>query len=474
MKCKQVQLWLLTADGNSPASSGLRRHLYDCVRCRRERQRVLRLDDAVRRLPFPPGNADTQTKLWERIGPALPPPLPARPVYLPWRRVLRWAAAAVLLFAVGWPLVRHFLPPRGAAPSPAPQLTAEGHQLWVGPEDKSAVLLVARHDVRLAETTDVAEQLEVLAALAADLKDKAVEGVRAGKTGNLPLLATLYEQVVRQGIAGRVAALPPEKKPAAVNSLTARLRTTATEVAAVAGASLPVVAEMLRPLCVVSRESADRLEAERSPTLPAATIATGPAPLLTALVHQGLRLAEETDLVRRADLCAELASFLAPAVVLLSTGGDAGAAQELSECMSDMLEFGAADSLEAAGDAGQGRQEDVEKVLRRSAQAVAVLERNLSQVPEAARAGLRQALDAAQLGDDRVREVGAAQGKGRAVGPPWKLEADKGGNEKGKMPPGRQKKPKDKPPSKVPPGHLKDKPDRGKNEPQAKDEKANR
>src|SRR5260370_294932 len=231
MKCKQVRLWLLTTQGNGPAPSGLRKHLYDCARCRRARERLVKLDDAVRRLPLPAGNPASPARLWERIGPAAPAVLP--PV----------------------------LPtPPPAAPPPPPG----------------------------------------------------------------PLLTALYERILRQGIAGRVAALPPDQKADLAKSAAGRLRASDAEVEAVARESVPVVAEMLRPMQVAARESADRLEAEHPPAADnrRPVFRGGPAPLLTVLVYQGLRLADETDLVRRADLCAELASFLAPAVVVLCAAGD--------------------------------------------------------------------------------------------------------------------------------------------------------
>jgi hypothetical protein len=436
MKCKEVQLWLLTAQCNGPMAAGLRDHLYDCARCRRYRDRVVKLDAAVRRLPVPPGSAAGRAALWERIGPAAPPVLPpilSPPLHKtrrarPWRGVLPWAAAAALLVAVSAFMARRFFPPRGDAPVPRPPAVADGHQMWMQPDDKAIVVRVARHDARLAETTDATQQLQVLTQLADDLKDEALRGAREGKPANVPLLAGLYGQVVRQGVAQRLAALPAKQKPDLAKSAAGRLRAAEAEVEAVAGKSVPVVAEMLRPMQVAARTSADRLEAERlaaPENLPPVFLGS-PAPLLAVLVYQGLRLADETDLLRRADLCAELASYLAPAVVVLCAAGDDEPADDLSECLGDLLEHGVADSLDrlAPEDARQ-RRADIDKVREHCVRTVGILEQNRSKVPEAARAGLDRALEAARPATDRVRDAG--EGKARPDVPPAQPDVAKEG-----------------------------------------------
>src|SRR5436190_297721 len=98
--------------------------------------------------------------------------------------VPRFAAVMKCTEAQVWLRIRSFQKPR-VEPSKTPVI-AQGHQLWIGPEDRPAVLRVARHDVRLAETTDPARQLDVLSDLADDLKDEAIRLTRAGKHGNLP------------------------------------------------------------------------------------------------------------------------------------------------------------------------------------------------------------------------------------------------------------------------------------------------
>src|SRR5439155_21150184 len=80
----------------------------------------------------------------------------------------------------------------------------------------SILLGAINRDVHLAQASGPVEQLDALVHLADDLRGEALRRVRAGTPDELPLLASLYDQVVRRGVVGKAAALPVEQKPTVV------------------------------------------------------------------------------------------------------------------------------------------------------------------------------------------------------------------------------------------------------------------
>jgi hypothetical protein len=415
MKCNEVQLWLRTSNGQMPAPSGLRRHLYKCAACRRERQRVLKLDHSVRRLPVPPENPATRALLLERIGKTAAPMPSRRPRLRIWPRVLRWTAAAAVVLVTSWLVVKQFR--KTHVEEPLARVMHAGSQVWIGPEDRATIVRVARHDVRLAETTDPVEQLEVLTALSSDLKDEALRLARAGKSGNVPLLTSLYQQVVRQGIVGRAAAVPADNRGAVLGPLVKRLQAAEQEVDAAAREARPLVGERLRPLSDAARETAALLSGEHALPAVAVRLPAGPAPLLTVLVQQGLQIAAESNYLSRADLCADLASMLAPAIVVMASEGQEVDSRDLTSCVNELLEQGVADNLDRAAEQ-QGSAlpaADLASIHQRSAQVRTTLADNLAKVPAESRADLQHALEAVEQGNKRV--LAAGSGKEKSKGP---------------------------------------------------------
>jgi hypothetical protein len=135
------------------------------------------------------------------------------------------------------------------------------------------------------------------------------------------------------------------------------------------------------------------------------------------LVQQGLQLAAESDHLRRADLCADLASMLAPAIVVMASEGLEVDSRDLTACVSELLEQGVADNLDRAAEQ-QGkalRDAELVSIQQRSAQVRTTLEDNLTKVPAEARADLQHALDAVGEGNKRV--LAAGSGKEKSKGP---------------------------------------------------------
>jgi hypothetical protein len=404
MKCREAQSWLLTLRTDQSLPGAVQQHLGLCARCRELSARLTRLDESVRQLPLPPGNPAARAGLWDRIEDSTlrQPIRPRRPSrWLLWRQAaLTVAAAAAILFAIGV-----LVGALGWFTSPDPPQLAK-QELDAAGGETALVVRLAKYDAQLGKTTEVAQQLDVLGHVAGDLKDEALRRVRQGTATDVPLLSELYGQVVREGIARRAVLLPQEKKPALTTTLVKQLRDTATEVRTLARQSLPVVQDMLQPLTRAAREAANLVESGRTPAGAAPPDVPGPRPLVATLVRQGLRLSAETDPVRRADLCSELASVLAPNVVLLSESGTSGQASELGTCMTELLNQGVAENLKhvQGNNLTAERQAEMERVRRHLTEAADVLKRNLSRASPEAKVELQTAIDAFGLGLDRVAE----------------------------------------------------------------------
>lgn len=455
MKCREIQPWLLSSRAMGPLPVTVQRHLDECSRCRRMRTLLTRLDEQVCQLPLPPANPMVKAQLWERID-ALPvasvatPSRSFRTRLLPFGRMLAAATAASILIGLGWFLGRQTTSSRPAAMEQLAGQPSDKDKIVTARSREAAVVVrVVKHDVRLAEAMSVEEQLDTLNLLAGDLKDEAFRLVQQGSPGETPMVVRLYEQVLRNGLVRRAVSLPEDKKAAIVGDIVRKLRSTDEEVRLLARNSLPVVAGMLKPIGNAARESSNLLEAGRSAEeiiFPETSLGSS-TPLLVSLVLQGLKLADENDPLRRADLCSELALFLAPNVVLLSARGDEQLAGEMGACLGELLDRGVEKNLGRAesADAKGSRLEESQAVRGRSEQAVVILEQNLSSASPEARAGIERAVEASNSKHDRTKKAGKGKGKPEHSGTP-SSRGDK--NETGDSPSGK---------SFVPPGLQKEK-----------------
>jgi hypothetical protein len=418
MKCREVRLWLLTARAQEPLPADLSRHLDGCPRCRRRQEQLARIDEQMRRLTPPPSDAAAgKAGLWRRLDQA-----PRRPPRrLPWRLLAAALAASLLLglgLGLGW-----MLKPAGPAQS-SPPLVQKPPAPDAG---RPLASRLAEQDVRLAAALGVEEQFTAFGRMADALQAEAFRLAREGARDELTLAADLYGLVVRRGLASRVGSLPAGRRAELTAGLVGRLQATQTAVERQAEEALPAVAELLRPLGTAARDAAAAIQADRPAAEAPRTPAPGAAqPLLTVLVVQGLRLAEEEDPLRRADLSAELAHHLSQAVVLLAAGGDADQASDLSASLGELMDVGVAENLDRAekADVKGARRAEAEQVQQRASQAVEALKRNLAHAPEAARAGLERALKASAEGWERSQRDGGSKGKPGRKGPPW-LRGDK-------------------------------------------------
>src|SRR5688572_18824356 len=102
MDCERARLLLLQSDDPRPAgcpSPGLAEHVRQCVACRRLAGKLAQLEEAWRGLPLAGNPERAQRTFLKRLARDRSV---ARPKVRPWRaRPVRWAAAAVLLLALG-------------------------------------------------------------------------------------------------------------------------------------------------------------------------------------------------------------------------------------------------------------------------------------------------------------------------------------------------------------------------------------
>jgi hypothetical protein len=307
MKCAAAETWLLAAEAADGLPGAVRHHLDRCPRCRRQRERIDRLERLLAGQAPPAFPAAARDRLWRELE-----RLPARSAAAPrerkrWPRP--WIAALVLLSAgLGWLLASR----DGSAP--ADRDVAPPAAL-----PRNEELLVARfleRDLRLTRTSSPGEQLQVLRDMADDLRGEALHRARQGAAADVPLVTGLYGRVVREGLVGRALALPAEQRPAQVAAVLRQLHEAETE-ADRAAVDVPAPAGVfLKPIGEASRDAQGSLRDGRLPVpgpgvevaLAADDAGTWRA-LLTVLVVQGLRLAEEEDPARRADYSRELAEL---------------------------------------------------------------------------------------------------------------------------------------------------------------------
>lgn len=280
------------------------------------------------------------------------------------------------------------------------------------------------HDLRLAQTVAPEARFDALAALSADLEAEALRLAERGKLDDLATLTGLYDQVLRRGVIGQARQLPAPRQAETTASVARRLAATEKQALELADRSLPALGDHLRSLAVMAQDTSRQLQSDLPPLppLPPAPKTAVPRNVLGSLVLNGLRLAEEDDPLRRADVCSDVADQLVQTILQASAAGDEEEASRLGKLLGDMMDHGVAANLDQVPHAERegARRDEWDQVGRRAVEASAALEKNLEQAPAPARKGLERAL--------------AASSKGR------EKACQKVGKTKSKTPPGQQKK----------------------------------
>jgi hypothetical protein len=349
---------------------------------------------------------------------------------VPW---LVACAATVAAAVFGWWIghasiaVEEPIPPSVSKPKPIVPVSV----------DRPIAVRLAELDVLLASAESPSERVDGVARLANELEEEAFRLARQGPMENLPQVVSLYSVVAEGGLTGQMRTLTAEQREQIVPFLVEQLQATESRAQTEAKNALPTLAEQFQRLVHSARDTVALLkgvaQTKQSPALPAGE------DLLSRLVRLGLRLAEEGDPLRRAEVSLDLSAHLTQAIVLLSADGHTEQAVQLGEQLGELMDQGVADNLDrvSAADPDPERKVAVERVRQQAIQATTMLEKNLAQAPAAARAGLEQAMEASRDGRDRAVKGGKPKDKApnKVHGPPWKRDKDA----PGKVPPGHQK-----------------------------------
>lgn len=436
MNCEVVEHWLLAERSDAALPAEVRHHLAECTACLRQRSLLRQLDRLAHEVPVPPANPAIKAALWDRLEPReeVPqePPMPVRSRRrsIPFHtQMVALATCVLLLIGVGLiigrlTVLRPEKPDEPASVEVKPLPPREKQpKTPSSPQERLVYLRLADRNVQLAAATSGPQRVDSLTHMAEELQTEAVSKARQGPLDEVARLVRLYQIVLQSGVAGQAFKLPPNEREAVSPRLVKALTGSAAQVDKAVAASVPAVADLLRPMAISARVVAAAIVAGKSPAI--AKVAPLDDDSLDRLVQFGLRLADEPDPLRRADVSADLANFLSHSIVLYSVSGDDHTVGELGTSLGALIETGIGDNLDrAASDDWTGdRQPEIEKVRLRASQPAEVLEQNLAKAPAAAAPAIQKALDTSRHGWEKA----AKGGKGKGKGPP-------------KTPPGLQKK----------------------------------
>ena len=456
MKCQEARLWLLSSKSREPLPTALERHLEDCARCRAKRRVLGRLDERVRAVPIPDGSKVAKEQFFKRLA-ETPGPSPqirpevARPVKKTSQRsnlAIRCGAglvAACALIAVGWIMGRRDVPisivevpvpapvAQKAPETPLPKVTPKSPAIGTVEKSNQLALLVRilKHNGRLAETFDAAEQVHVLSSLAEDLKTELLESVRRDALDESVVLAELYAAVVRVGMLSRIDRLPPDARQALAAIYTTRFQAAADEMIAKGQNARPMAKELLAATASTASEAANAFTGlTRTDVASAEQTRQSSRSILQTIVYKGLAVASEPNPLERANLCSDATARIAPSVILLSATAAPAEADALGSGLGEWFDRGVAANLDGIDRGNPAARDEAEKVRARAAKTFEAMEADLVKAPAAARDNVKRVIDASAPGWERA----AFGAKGKGKGAPWRKNDDKA------LPPGLQKK----------------------------------
>jgi hypothetical protein len=251
MSCEIVQRRLLSMTNPERLPANLRAHLARCAACREWHEQLVLLERHIPFVPIP--NSNGKAKLMRRLlreQPSAPPGVSAAPLaradsptlssahaatLLRSRPLILGVAAAVMLIALGWLGLQGWLQATGARPST--------------PAVDVLLASLVQRDLRLARAGTPGERLVILADVAEDLQGETNALVYAASLGELTALASLYDEVVRQGILKQAEAVPSDQRGRTLEPIALRMAQTASQVEQLIQ-QLP--AEMVPPLHAIA------------------------------------------------------------------------------------------------------------------------------------------------------------------------------------------------------------------------------
>jgi hypothetical protein len=389
MNCQAARYWIMTARGDD-APPAVRRHLSECRACRVRVRRLLQMEDQLKRVPAPPCDAGLQTFLRQI------PNLPARPA--PSWRGLHIAASILFLAGISGAFLYFSSGPATIDPGQVQPRAMRA--------DDQLVRRFVERDLVLADTTAPAKQWQVFIDMADDLRSEAIRLADEKAPDDVPMVVSLYERVLQRGVLGRASSLPAKDRQELQRALADRLRTHESDLQRRLQQTPPDWLTLLQPIQNATRQTADTLAAENAavPGLPHQPEALPRGSdyrrlLLSALVMNGLRLAEESDPLKRADCCSDLADHLLKAIVTASVKGDQHNVSALGLHLGEFVERGVSANL-ARVPSNDPRVAELKEVMQRTNQILIALDTTLDQ---AAMKGQSEKLDPAAL--ERIKDL---------------------------------------------------------------------
>ena len=428
MTCKEVEIWLLSTKAASDLPARVERHLEACPGCRQQRQQLAALDRHAHRLPVPPPSPGARQRLLERVsqteqvGSEID--IPTLPTETTWSKGLRYAGyamAACVLFGVGLFSGRQV----GA---PEPERVAKTGAEKDKKDPKAEVELPGAHaaakkseasptvyprdvqprpdvtaklfaiNVQLARATSEPERFTGLGQFAAALREAADDLVRQGRPDELPAVVEAYERVLRDGVVALAWSLPQDRRVAATASLRSELQRPMPP----SHEQLPLVRYHLNAIDEANAETIKLLTADDAP----ASRQTSPMrhPLVLLAVYAA-RQANETRLLARAELSAELALEMSRTAVYRAAGAQAKEATLLAGHVAELMDAGVVRQIERAAEKNEIDAECLNRVRGTASDVRQMLNDNL-RAARAPNAELATALDRIDAALKRVTAPG--------------------------------------------------------------------
>jgi hypothetical protein len=254
MNCHALRRRLLAAERPDRADAETSRHLDDCAACRSLRDRLVELERRLPDLPVPSADAAREAckrRLLDPLPVGEPYLVPLRlPAELPRERGQRKLAVAIALVAALLLLVIGVaLWPRGGKARPTVV------------EESDLSVRRAKRDQRVAEVYTERERVDVLAAIAEELRTEARAIPVGDPARKMPTLTRFYGEVVRDDLPAMVKRLPAQQRAAVIEALAEQLRSAESELQRQAAARNLGPNDPLLELAAASREGHDRLRA---------------------------------------------------------------------------------------------------------------------------------------------------------------------------------------------------------------------
>jgi hypothetical protein len=403
MKCPEVLPWLSSTRPGQPLPASVSRHLKRCPNCQRQQRQLEALDDRVKQLatPVPPISPEAKKQLLDRIARTPQVRHPAGPSR--WPHILKYgafAAAAAVLVAVGWYFGQMGQGPptliaqKGEADEVEPRQAKNDKSIPKDDGQSSTIVEVAApksdarpllrrdlyaqlltEDIRLAKASITAEQIEPLFHISEHLRAEADVLAKNGPLEELPAVVEAYEYVLKQGLVARARALPKVQRGVLLSSVIVRLKDSLT-VPSFDTEPVPLIADLFASMRRSATEAIDALEDKTTASLNVTPVSMSPNSLLGLLVQDAVRLSAESDPLKKAEICSELAQRLAPATVLLAADGQSEQVKVLSDQMHELMQNGVLRNLERAR-RNQAHQEKMEQIHKHASCALDLLDKNL-------------------------------------------------------------------------------------------------